>query len=54
MDADGRRRARPFAQARQLKGGALYGFAAGPVVSGRRVFAADLNGQIYAFGLPRR
>lgn len=40
--------------AARAEGGALYGFAAGPVVSGRRVFAADLNGQVYAFDLPRR
>ena len=30
----------------------MYGFAAAPVVAGTRVFAADLNGRIYAFDDP--
>ena len=32
----------------------VYGFAAAPAVAGRRVFAADLTGKIYAFDDPRR
>lgn len=36
------------------EGNAVYGFGAAPAVLGNRVFAADLNGQVYAFDSPRR
>lgn len=36
------------------EGNAVHGFAAQPAVRGARVFAADLNGQVYAFDSPRR
>jgi hypothetical protein len=29
-----------------------YGFAAAPVIAGRRVFTADLTGRVYAFDTP--
>lgn len=40
--------------AEPAEGGEVYGFAAGPAVAGARVFAADLNGQVYAFDTARR
>lgn len=36
------------------EGDAVFGFGAGAAVLGRRVFAADLNGQVVAFDDPRR
>jgi outer membrane protein assembly factor BamB len=41
-------------ESQRPEGAAMYGFGAGPVVRGNRVFAANLNGQVYAFDSPRR